>query len=535
MAYGTQVYHWRSYGNWSTSISGRNFKVTLTVGMGSVAWGYNLGVIANANIDGTTNSIRSDFYSATGATVDKNMLTISKTFTRGHSNVNKGLSWSIVNGSGYHNGTSKGSGTITVPAVASHTVTFDDNGGSEGPKSTTKWEYESLTIPSKIPTRKNYKFLGWSSSNNSASAEYEAGESYDGTKDENYTLYAVWKILYIPPSFSNALALRTASASSTTNDPDGAYCYASFTWNVDTSVYPNNVLNTIDIKYYQDDSTVGTVVTPSGITSGATGTVNVHFPASLSSVYSIVCVISDTQGGSVSIARSIGSGSIPIEVSNKGHSIGIMSSAPISPGVKIGSSGTPSFEHLAETINGNLNSVARIYGETSSDGQGELILSTQGLDSLGALSGGTINFIADNLKFNSQSFLPKAWVVEESDNKDPNVGWVWKKYGDGTAECWAKITTSNFNVTNDLGNGFYYNYGDNLIDQRNYPFTFSEVPEELVNIDLQGTYSGVVITSWFSWAKKNTVSKSKAYQVFAASILKDVVACINFHIVGKYE
>lgn len=400
MAYGTQVYYWRSYGNWTTSVSGKNFTVTLTVGMQSLAWGYNLGVIANANIDGTTNSVRSDFYAATGATVSKNMVTVSKTFTRGHSNVNKGLSWSIVNGSGYHNGTSTGSGTVTVPALASHTVTFDDNGGSEGPKSTTKWEFEDLTIPSTIPTRKNYEFLGWSRNRSSASAEYEAGKTYNGTKDENYTLYAIWKILYIPPSFSNVLALRTASASSTTNDSDGAYCYASFTWNVDTSVYPDNVLNTIDIKYYQDDSTVGTAVTPSGITSGVTGTVNVHFPAALSSVYSVVCIIFDTQGGSVSIARSIGSGSIPIEVSNKGNSIGIMSSAPISPGVKIGSSSTPSFEHFAETINGDLNSVARIYGGTSSDNQGEITLSTEGTDSSGAISRGTLNLIANDINLN---------------------------------------------------------------------------------------------------------------------------------------
>ena len=403
MAYGTQVYHWRSYGNWTTATNGKNFTVTLTVGMQSIAWGYNLGVIANANIDGTTNSVRSDFYAATGATVSKNMVTVSKTFTRGHSNADKGLSWSIVNGSGYHNGTSTGSGTVTVPALASHTVTFDDNGGSEGPKSTTKWEFEDLTIPSTIPTRKNYEFLGWSRNRSSSNAEYEAGKTYNGTKDENYTLYAVWKILYITPSFSNAIALRTASSNSTTNDSDGAYCYASFTWNVDTSVYPDNVLNTIDIKYYQDDSTVGTAVTPSGTTSGTTGTVNVHFPASLSSVYSVVCTISDTQGGSVSIARSIGSGSIPIEVSNKGHSIGIMSSAPISPGVKIGSSGTPSFDHLAETINGDLNSVARIIGETSSDNQGTLTLSTQGLDSSGKTSKGVINLLANNLDFNGVS------------------------------------------------------------------------------------------------------------------------------------
>lgn len=424
MAYGTQVYHWRSYGNWTTSTSSKNFTVTLTVGMQSIAWGYNLGVIANANIDGTTNSVRSDFYAATGATVSKNMVTVSKTFTRGHSNVNKGLSWSIVNGSGYHNGTSTGSGTVTVPALASHTVTFDDNGGSEGPKSTTKWEFEDLTIPSTIPTRKNYEFLGWSRNRSSASAEYEAGKTYNGTKDENYTLYAIWKILYIPPSFSNALALRTASASSTTNNPDGVYGYASFTWNVDTSVYPDNVLNTIDIKYYQDDSTVGTAVTPSGITSGATGTVNIHFPAALSSVYSVVCTISDTQGGSVSIARSIGSGSIPIEVSNKGQSIGIMSSAPMSPGVKIGSSGTPSFEHFAETINGNLNSVVRIYGRTSSDDQGELTISTQGIDSSGNIAYGPINVIADSLKFNGNDItrIPDTPMYDLSTHEEVNMG-----------------------------------------------------------------------------------------------------------------
>lgn len=405
MAYGTQVYHWRSYGNWTTYISGKNFVVTLTVGMGSIAWGYDFGVIANANIDGTTNSVRSDFYSARGATVDKNMLTISKTFTRGHSDVNKSLSWSIVNGSGYHNGTSTGSGTVTVPAVASHTVTFDDNGGSEGPKSITKWEYENLTIPSTIPTRKNYKFLGWSRNSSSASAEYEADKSYDGTKDENYTLYAVWKIMYIPPSFSNALALRTASASSTTNNPDGVYCYASFSWTVDTSIYSDNTLNSIKVQYYQDDSTAGTPITPSGTTSGVSGTINVHFPASLSSVYNIVCTIADAQGGSASIARSIGSGSIPIEVSNKGQSIGIMSSAPILPGVKIGSSGTPSFEHFAETINGNLNSVVRIYGRTSSDDQGELTISTQGIDSSGNIAYGPINVIADSLKFNGNDIV----------------------------------------------------------------------------------------------------------------------------------
>lgn len=335
MAYGTQVYHWRSYGNWSTSTSGKNFTVTLTVGMQSIAWGYDLGVIANANIDGTTKSVRSDFYAATGATISKNMVTVSKTFTREHSNFNKGLSWSIVNGSGYHNGTSTGSGTVTVPALASHTVTFDDNGGSEGPKSTTKWEFEDLTIPSTIPTRKNYEFLGWSTNSNSASAEYEAGKTYNGTKDENYTLYAVWKLLYVPPSFSNAIALRTDSIVSTTENPNGNYGYASFTWNVDNTVYESNVLNDISCVYYIEDSATPNLLTLTGDTSGVSGTVNSHFQADIDKIYRVVCTISDTQGGSVKIERSVSAANFPIEVANSGRSIGLLHHAP-SDGLSLG-------------------------------------------------------------------------------------------------------------------------------------------------------------------------------------------------------
>ena len=437
MAYGNQVQHWRSYGNWSTSTSGKNFTVTLTVGIGSVAWGYNInsGIRATANIDGTTKSVSGGFHAGTGATVNTNMVSLSKTFTRGHSNANKSLSWSATNSSGYHNGTSSGSGTVTVPALASHTVTFNANGGSGGPGSTTKWEYENLTIPSSVPTRTNYKFLGWSSSSSSNTVEYQAGKTYDGTKDANYTLYAVWELLYVPPSFSNALALRTASSSSTTSNPSGAYCYASFTWKVDTTVYTSNVLKSISVKYYQDGSTSGIAVTPSGTTSGSSGTINVHFAAALASVYEVVCTVTDSQAGSVSIARSIGSGSIPIEVANKGQSIGIGSAAPTSAGVKIGSSGTPTFEHVAETINGNLNSMAQIYGSTSSTAQGELTLSTQGLNSSGAVDRGAINLIANQVKLNGTNvFEDTGWKTLIGNTPGPTDdggtnGLTYRRYG----------------------------------------------------------------------------------------------------------
>ena len=516
MAYGNQVQHWRSYGNWSTSTSGKNFTVTLTVGIGSVAWGYNInsGIRATANIDGTTKSVSGGFHAGTGATVNTNMVSLSKTFTRGHSNANKSLSWSATNSSGYHNGTSSGSGTVTVPALASHTVTFNANGGSGGPGSTTKWEYENLTIPSSVPTRTNYKFLGWSSSSSSNTVEYQAGKTYNGTKDANYTLYAVWELLYVPPSFSNALALRTASSSSTTSNPSGAYCYASFTWKVDTTVYTSNVLKSISVKYYQDGSTSGIAVTPSGTTSGSSGTINVHFAAALASVYEVVCTVTDSQAGSVSIARSIGSGSIPIEVANKGQSIGIGSAAPTSAGVKIGSSGTPTFTHMAETINGNLNSMAQIYGSTSSTAQGELTLSTQGLNSSGAVDRGTINLIANQVKLNGMNQRMLIKVVKStyfeqhqySDGLLVTYIWFAASQRDGTNSV-QKISYKNItytipythvlcNISSQVNGGNVGYYGQVRADMCNNGLTHTTCRLETLEALTNMWFQGMVIGEW---------------------------------------
>ena len=44
--------------------------------------------------------------------------------------------------------------------------------------------------------------------------------------------------------------------------------------------------------------------------------------------------------------------------------------------------------------------MAQIHGSTSSTGQGELTLSTQGLNSSGNVARGNINLVADNLKLN---------------------------------------------------------------------------------------------------------------------------------------
>ena len=89
-----------------------------------------------------------------------------------------------------------------------------------------------------------------------------------------------------------------------------------------------------------------------------------------------------------------------MEVANKGKSVGILSAAPKSAGLNLGGSGNPDFLIAADTTNNKLESMAQIHGSTSTTGQGELTLSTQGTDSSGNVARGNINLVADSLKLN---------------------------------------------------------------------------------------------------------------------------------------
>lgn len=93
-----------------------------------------------------------------------------------------------------------------------------------------------------------------------------------------------------------------------------------------------------------------------------------------------------------------------MEVANQGKSVGILSAAPSSAGLNLGGSGNPDFLIAADTTNNQLESMAQIHGSTSSDGQGELTLSTQGLNSSGMVDSGSISMIAKNISFNNTDF-----------------------------------------------------------------------------------------------------------------------------------
>ena len=83
-----------------------------------------------------------------------------------------------------------GTGYHTVGKLASHTVSYNANGGSGAPGAQTKWYGSTLTLSSTRPTRTGYTFQGWATSSGGGVA-YQPGQAYGN--DANITLYAVWK------------------------------------------------------------------------------------------------------------------------------------------------------------------------------------------------------------------------------------------------------------------------------------------------------------------------------------------------------
>lgn len=467
--YGNTTNHWRCYINTWSSEDGYSVSAGLTVGIQDCGWGFQIwtGIVGTANANGASNTVNTSFNTSTGSWSTKDITSASQRFEKGHTAYNVTLSGSVKNQSGYMNGTSSASQTITVPALASHTVSFNANGGTGAPGNQTKWYGTVLTLSTIKPTRTNYEFLGWSTSS-TGTADYQPGGQYGA--DADVTLYAVWKLLYVPPKFTNGLAIRTSSMTSTTSDYSGGYCYASFSYKVDTTIYPSNVAKSIVCRYYQNGSTTGVVVTPTGDLNKASGTINVHFAASINSVYYIECTLTDTKDGTATIARSITAGVLPMEVANQGKSVGILSAAPSSAGLNLGGSGNPDFLIASDTTNNKLESMAQIHGSTSSTGQGELTLSTQGTDSSGNIARGSINLIADSLKLNGNK-LRNNLLYEGSFNSGyitiPNISKYVILYGvfsNSDANIWPALGMSN-NISSancDVPNGEWYNVYFNM-------------------------------------------------------------------------
>lgn len=231
---------------------------------------------------------------------------------------------------GFGNGSSSATATVSLPAKPSWKVTYSANGGSGAPSSQTKWAGDTLTLSKTAPTRANHEFLGWATSASGA-ASYQPGGSY--VADAPLALYAVWRQTYSPPAATLA-AMRVASASATAESPTGGYVRASLAWSVDASTNASNAAKSVTCRHRVAGGSWASV-TPSGATTGKSGTAVAAFPAATTSPHEVELTVTDALGGSTTRSATVGAAAIPIDVANQGRGVGILAAAP-SEGLSVG-------------------------------------------------------------------------------------------------------------------------------------------------------------------------------------------------------
>lgn len=231
---------------------------------------------------------------------------------------------------GFGNGSSSATATVSLPAKPSWKVTYSANGGSGAPSSQTKWAGDTLTLSKTVPTRANHEFLGWATSASGAAA-YQPGGSY--VADAALALYAVWRQTYSPPAATLA-AMRVESSSATEESPMGGYVMASLAWSVDASANASNAAKSVTCRHRAAGGSWASV-TPSGATTGKSGTAVAAFPAATTSPHEVEFTVTDALGGSATRSATVGSTAIPLDVANQGRGVGVLAAAP-SEGLRLG-------------------------------------------------------------------------------------------------------------------------------------------------------------------------------------------------------
>ena len=177
----------------------------------------NINSSVNASYSGTLN-ISGTTYTGSCKTVfgETNTVTCvsakTKTFNKGATATTATIKGGVKSSNGSWTGaTVTASATVSIPALAPATITFNANGGSGSVDAISTYVGVANTIPSNSPTRTGYTFNGWNTASDGSGTAYATGSTI--TPSGNVTLYAQWKTTYVKPEIQNLLAFRTANAS----------------------------------------------------------------------------------------------------------------------------------------------------------------------------------------------------------------------------------------------------------------------------------------------------------------------------------
>lgn len=170
-----QVWYWSQY---SCQDSSNTFYFDWGSSANSSIGGKNINTSSNNNWN-TANQVLIGTY--------------SNTYNRGTSSYTGACSARFT-GIEYGGGNSYTATVIfTIPARDRYSVSYNANGGTGAPGTQYYYYGYDITLSTITPKRTGHTFLGWSLSNTNQWVQYSPGQTWAGTNEGNFTLYAVWE------------------------------------------------------------------------------------------------------------------------------------------------------------------------------------------------------------------------------------------------------------------------------------------------------------------------------------------------------
>jgi hypothetical protein len=322
--YGNKVGHWSVYTTCGVNQQ-NNGAVQLHIQTYFQTWDqwdyYGLDAEYSHAVNGSNRSVYTDGGINVARNARQQLLDDYVWVNRGRNAINIPFN-SHINVNGYAAGWSAGSGSISIGAKPSYTVSYNANGGTGAPGSQRRWWGEVINLSNTKPTRTNYEFLGWSTSAGGG-VNYPSGARYG--EDTSRTLYAVWKLSLVAPSLSNVSSWRSDSSGNQQND--GTYVTVEASWSVDTKVDSNNSGMKMVVNAGSGDDTT--------TLSGASGTYQKTFAnKDIANSYTFTVTLTDKHM-SVSATTMVGPAFFLLDINPTGTAIGIGQAAPVS-GLAVG-------------------------------------------------------------------------------------------------------------------------------------------------------------------------------------------------------
>lgn len=406
------------------------------------------------------------------------------------------LGWSLQSNASSHSysagqkwsGYNEGIYTLyAIWKINTFSIKYDANGGSGAPSNQIKIYGQNLTLSNAVPTRQNYDFLGWSTNQSAAVAEYPAGSTY--TANSGATLYAVWKLAYWSPKITDVFVHRCTDTGA--NDEEGLYAKIDFNWECCQLIGENTIVSlTVD----------NNVVSASGKSGSATIVVGGNY--AVDEYYRIPIVATDLKGGSSTYDTYVESIEFVMDFKAGGKGVAI---------------GMPAKEdgfhvqfpsHFYEAIKCDVG----IQSEEGSIGAHEII--------------GYFIKAYDELIVGDDSV--NDFVVAQGRSGI----WTYRKWRNGFAECWC--TTSNKVATNTKWGNVYYS--KSLQGGYALPFTFIETgdfqdaPQGFVDIQTPGGNYSFQISN-----RCTTTAAPKGYVMCPVQQTSAIDTYFTYYIRGRWK